>query len=207
MTKEKTTLIQKDPLKGTAPNNYRLITCLPMMWKILTTQIREEMYYSLISRGLFPEEQKWCCKGNRRTKELLHIDQHILNESKTRRKNLAMDRVDSKKAYDIVPESWISYSIKMYEIPDKDIQFIAKNMEIWRVESMTEGKSLVEVKIKRGIFQGDAISPLLFVITMMPLKQIHRKFTAGYKPSKSQEKINHFMYMDDIKLLAKNERE
>ena len=33
VTKEKTTIIQKDPSKGTAPNNYRPITCLPMMWK------------------------------------------------------------------------------------------------------------------------------------------------------------------------------
>ena len=31
MTKGKTTLIQKDPSKGTTPNNYRSITCLPMM--------------------------------------------------------------------------------------------------------------------------------------------------------------------------------
>ena len=37
--KRKTTLIQKDRKKGTAPNNYRPITCLPMMWKILTTQL------------------------------------------------------------------------------------------------------------------------------------------------------------------------
>ena len=36
MTKGKTTLIQKDPCKRTAPNNYRPITYLPMMWKILT---------------------------------------------------------------------------------------------------------------------------------------------------------------------------
>ena len=34
MTKGKTTLIQKDPSKGTALNNYRPITSLPMMWKI-----------------------------------------------------------------------------------------------------------------------------------------------------------------------------
>ena len=40
MTKGKTPLIQKDPSKGTAPNNYRPITCLPVMWKILTAQIR-----------------------------------------------------------------------------------------------------------------------------------------------------------------------
>ena len=56
MTQGKITLIQKDPSKGTAPNNYRPITCLPMIWKILTAQIREKIYYSLTSRGLFPDE-------------------------------------------------------------------------------------------------------------------------------------------------------
>ena len=58
MTKGKITLIQKDPLKGTTPNNYRPITYLTMMWKILTAQIREEIYYSLTIRKLFPEEPK-----------------------------------------------------------------------------------------------------------------------------------------------------
>ena len=43
ITKGKTILIQKDPLKGTTQNNYRPITCLPMMWKILTAQVREEI--------------------------------------------------------------------------------------------------------------------------------------------------------------------
>ena len=42
---------------------------------------------------------------------------------------------------------------------------------------------------------------------MMPLNHILRKCTAGYKLSRSQEKINQLMYMDDIKLSAKNEKE
>ena len=42
---------------------------------------------------------------------------------------------------------------------------------------------------------------------MMAFNHIVRKCTAGYKLSKSQEKINHLMYMDDIKLFAKNEKE
>ena len=115
-TKGKTTLIQKDPSKGPAPNNYGPITCLLMMWKILTAQIREEIYYSLISCGLFPDEQKGCRKGSRSTAELLYIDQHILNESKTIRKNLAMAWIDYKKAYDMVPQSWILHCLKMYKI-------------------------------------------------------------------------------------------
>ncbi len=57
MTKRRTILIQN------APNNYRPITCLPMRWKIWTAQIREEIYCTLINSGLFPDEQKRCCKG------------------------------------------------------------------------------------------------------------------------------------------------
>ena len=67
-------------------------------------------------------------------------------------------------------------------------------------------KSLTEVKIQRGIFLSDALSPLIFVISMILLNHILRKCTGGYKLTKSQEKINHSMYMDDIKLFAKNEK-
>ena len=56
MTKGRTKLIQKDPNKGTTPNNYRPITCLRMMWKILTAHIREEIYCTLTSRGWFTDE-------------------------------------------------------------------------------------------------------------------------------------------------------
>ena len=80
-------------------------------------------------------------------------------------------------------------------------------MKTWRVELRAEERSIAETKIQRGIFQGDALSPLLFIIAMMPLNYILRKCTAGYKLTRSQEKISHLMYMDDIKLFAKNEKE
>ena len=66
-----------------------------------------------------------------------------------------------------------------------------------------EGGSLAEAKIEEGVFQGDAASPLLSIILMMPVNHILRKCTDGYKVSKSQEKINHLMYMGDIKLFAR----
>ena len=63
MIKGKITLTQKDPLNGTVPNNYIPITCLPKMWKILTTKIRKEFYNSLISHGLFPRNRKDAARG------------------------------------------------------------------------------------------------------------------------------------------------
>ena len=41
----------------------------------------------------------------------------------------------------------------------------------------------------------------------MPLNHKLRKCTAGYKLNRSQGKINHLMYMDDIKLFTKNEKD
>ena len=70
-----------------------------------------------------------------------------------------------------------------------------------------EEKSLAETMIQIGIFQGYALSPLLFIIAMISLNHILRKCTAEYKLGKSQQKINHLMYMDGIKLFAKDEEE
>ena len=80
-------------------------------------------------------------------------------------------------------------------------------MKNWKVEITARGKSLTELKIQRGIFQRDALSPLLFVIAIMPLNHILRRCTGGYKLIKSLEKINYQMYFVDIKLFAKNEIE
>ena len=113
--------------------------------------------------------------------------------------------INYKKAYNMVPQSWIINCLKMYKILHEVINFIKKNMKNWIVELTAGGKSLAETKIQRGIFQGDALS--LFIIAMMPLNHILRKCTAGYKLSTSREKINHLMYMDDVKLFAKNGKE
>ena len=99
------------------------------MWKVLTTQIREEIYHSLISWELFPEEQKGCWKGTRDTGELLYIDQLIRNESKTRRENLAMTCIDDKMVYDMVQQSWIINYFKMYKISVEIYRENHRNLE------------------------------------------------------------------------------
>ena len=69
------------------------------------------------------------------------------------------------------------------------------------------GKTSAEVEVQRGIFQGDALSSFLFLTVLILLNHIFRKYSEGYTFSKSQEKIDCLMYMGDIKLFAKNEKE
>ena len=61
--------------------------------------------------------------------------------------------IDYKKAYDIVPQSWMINCLKMYKISHEVINFIEKTMKTWRMELTAGRRSLAEAKIQRNIFQ------------------------------------------------------
>ena len=63
------------------------------------------------------------------------------------------------------------------------------------------------VKIKRGIFQGDSFSPLLFCLALMPLTSELATSGYGYKIANTSAPISNLFYMDDLKLYSKNEQE
>ena len=51
-------LCQNDPVKGNSVGNFTPITCLLLMWKLLTGIISEGMYYFMGKKNLLAEEQK-----------------------------------------------------------------------------------------------------------------------------------------------------
>ena len=64
----------------------------------------------------------------------------------------------------------------------------------------------MKVEIKQGIFQGDSLSALVFVLALIPLHLILRKAKAAYEFSQSKERINHLLFMDHLKLYSRNEK-
>ena len=77
----------------------------------------------------------------------------------------------------------------------------------WKPEFISNGVSLGNVEIKRGIFQGDSLSPLLFVLCMVPLSLTLRKVKFHYEFGDKKTRINHLLFMDDLKLFAKSKDE
>ena len=71
-------LCQKDPAKGRAVDNFPPISCLPLMWRLLTGMIADEMYGFLEREKILPDEQKGCRRGSRGTKDQLLIDKTVL---------------------------------------------------------------------------------------------------------------------------------
>ena len=78
-------------------------------------------------------------------------------------------------------------------------------MEKWKVMLCSGNSELGEVEIKQGIFQGDSLSPLVFALALIPLSLVLRKAKAAYEFSESKEKINHLLFMDDLKLYSRSE--
>ena len=54
LTRGRTSLLQKD--KSNVASNYRPINCLPLMWKLLTGVIADQIYAHLDQEKLLPEE-------------------------------------------------------------------------------------------------------------------------------------------------------
>ena len=203
MTYGRTLLCQKDPTTGTLVDNYRPITCLSLMWKLFTGIIADDIYHHISAERLLPEEQKGCRRMSRGTKDQLLIDKTILKDCKRRHTNLAMAWIDYRKAFDFVPHSWISECLEMFGIAENVRQFLANSMKNWKLKLTANGTNLGEVKVTRGIFQGDSLSPLLFVICMIPLSLVLRKTKAYYEWGNKQYRINHLLFMDDLKLFGK----
>ena len=63
LTRGTTLLLQKDKSKGNVASNYRPITCLPLIWKLLTGIIADQIYTHLDQENLLPEEHKGCRKS------------------------------------------------------------------------------------------------------------------------------------------------
>ena len=77
----------RNVLKGNAVEKYRPITCLPLMWKLPTGVIAEEMYVYLEGENLLPNEQKGCKRRSRGTKDQLLIEKTVLKDCRKRHKS------------------------------------------------------------------------------------------------------------------------
>ena len=113
LTKGRTALLQKDKSKGNIASNYGPITCLPLMWKLLSSVIADQIYGHLDQHKLLPEERKGRRKRSRRTSDLLYIDRAVIREVNSEKKNLAMAWIGYKKDYDILPHSWIKECLQV----------------------------------------------------------------------------------------------
>ena len=177
--------------------------------QILTSVLSERTHTHLEEHDMFPIEQKGCKKGSYGCKNQLLMNKMLLENAKSKHRNLSTAWIDYKKAFDSVPHFWILRCLELFKISPTLINFLRSSIRMWETNlflSHSNGiLSSPGMKIKCGIFQGDSLSPLLFCMALMPPSKLLNQTGYGYKIF--EQRINHLFYMDDLKLYASNDNE
>ena len=95
--------------------------------------------------------------------------------------------------------------------------FLANQVTQWKTDINlyhNDGEiNIPDVQIRRGIFQGDSLAPLLFCLAIDPLSKLLKSEGVGYNLSKSRKKdnveeiISHLLFMEDLKLYASTDED
>ena len=94
-----------------------------------------------------------------------------------------MTWLDHNKAYDMVPHSWIRECLELFGVAEDIKTLLVNSMEKWRVMLCAGYSEYREVDIKQGVFQGDSLSPSVFLLA--------RRFFISFSVSFSIDSIKH----------------
>ena len=151
LLKNRTVRIQKDPAKGNVVGNYRSEACLDLLWKLKAVIIADKLYQPLENEDLLLEDQKGYRHVSRVTKDQLWINKAVIRNFKRRKTNLKL------------------------------IGHLSPNIiELLKTELISGNINLGEMNINWDIFQGDSLSPLAFIISLIPLILLLRRMNQGY---------------------------
>jgi len=203
-----TTLLYK---KGSQqdPANYRPITCLPTIAKVLSAIITRIMRDHISANDILSDAQTGCTPNRGGCCDQLLLDGMILQEVREKHRNLAVGWLDFRKAFDSVAHGWLVEVLRLYKFSPVIISYFQHVTSQWRTQlklMAPDGASSLSrpIRIAKGIFQGDSASPLLFCLAINPISQELQRSGLGYKCGSGLNRlvVSHLLYMDDMKVFA-----
>jgi len=122
------------------------------------------------------------------------IDSVILNQAMKNNRNIHMAYIGYRKAFDSVPHSWLDRVLALHSVHPEIRNFLKHCMTKWNTNLVLRPDekilTVASVKINRGIFQGDSLSALWFVMSITSLSALLNSWYGfTIKNSSSQHRI------------------
>jgi len=169
-------------------SNYRPISVLPIVSKIIERTVHNQLYAYLCSRNILSESQSGFRSNHSTTTTLLDVQDYILNNMD---KGFATGVIflDLKKAFDTVNHEILINKLANYGIQDNELSWF-KSYLCNRSQAVRVNSYLSDFKTyNTGIPQGSILGPLLFIIFVNCLPDVVTCKTV--------------MYADDTSLMCK----
>ncbi|KAL6498703.1 hypothetical protein OROGR_028250 [Orobanche gracilis] len=126
------------------------------------------------------------------------------------RKNISarcMIKMDLQKAYDSISWSFVESLLRSLGFPHPFVCWIVTCLTTVSYQICLNGQALESFEGKKGLRQGDPISPYLFVLCMEYLSRMMKKLqhhpSFRYHPMCNTFKITHLTFADDLLFFSK----
>lgn len=176
--------------------NWRPIALLNTIYKGFSLILSNHLQKTLISNGIFPEEQCGFLPNNSTTTAITTFLE-ILRHHNHNKLPLHALYIDVKTAFDSIQHWTIMKILSHMNLDPKTSTTIQNLLSGCTTQYKTAYGKTDPVNILTGVRQGDPLSPLLFIISLIPLQYYLRTF-----PQLEEFEINHLLYADDLLLLA-----
>ena len=185
-------------------NDLRPITLLEIARKIITKAMTTRIKL-VLSQNLLINPHQYCHPGR-----LIHENIHTLNllveRAQLKKKNLHAAFLDCSKAFDYVNHNYLIKVLESRNAGNKFLNFIKcflkGNSKITFNGSLSD-----DLKIDRGVPQGETMSPFLFILAIDPLLN-SIDLDDGIKGVKvGNKRVKVMAYADDLVLIAETKED
>ena len=153
-----------------SPGNFRPIALSSCVGKLLNKIIATRMERFLLQNGIInPSTQKGFLRNMTGVIEHIHALNAILDQARELRLPLSITFLDLKNAFGSVPHDLITDMFQLVGIPDKISNYIQHCYRSMTVYIQSEEWSTPSLPITQGVFQGDTLSPMIFLLAFSPI--------------------------------------
>ena len=152
------------------PSNFRMIALSSCIGKLFHLILSRRLTTFLLENKIIDNAvQKAFLPGISGCFEHNTIMQEAIRHARTKKKTLHVTFFDLADAFGSVPHQLINFTLERHNLPNNIKEYVAKYLQNGWATVRTKSWSSERFKFAKGVFQGDPLSPILFIWIFNPI--------------------------------------